>query len=1457
MLSITLLTVGVIFALRYPSVQTYVSKKTANYLSEQLGTKISVGNVYINPFRSVEIKGLTVNDRKGKKMLYAKSITATFSLAKLFNNEFEVRKLSLENAYFQYEIYKDSTNLSFLINYFAPKKKGPKKSKSKLSINLRQVQLHDNHVKLVDHRWSRKHNGLNFNDLDIQGISGLLDEIQFNEQELQANIEQLTFNDKSGLHVRELSAKSYISAKKMTFKELTLRTSRSKIGNYLQFEYDHFASFEHFVDSVHVTATLDQAFLDSRDIAFFAPDMSKVRFLTTIQQAELWGTVADIKARSVNLKTGKQTAFQGNLRIAGLPDIERTKFDFDIKRLVTSANDLESLVPDLADMRSFTLPAQLHRLGNISYTGDLDGYYHNFTLDGKAETGLGLIDAKATVAIRPTLQYAGQINSSNFNIGELLNAKSLATAGFDFQFDGTSSDKLSLQLAGQGRFHNFFFKGYEYDQILFEGEIQDRLFTATGSIQDEQAKLEFDGEIDWDTETPIYTLSSDIEVLNLKDLRLFTEDSIVVKKSNLRATMHGNSLNSLNGHIYSDHIQFQSSRGEFVMDYLDFNSEGDEQSKLLTLKSDVVDGVLNGQIDLNTIAAYFRSLAMRYAPAINIDAAPYNPQNFDLQVTIKSFDAVSALFDPNLRLEDGANLKATFSSADYTANFSAFSPVVSYKGLKITNLALSEQADDKAFSLSVYADRLSMSDSAYVEHVSMHNTLANDSLHFKMTLSENDRANYLNLNGNIHFAQNKPAYIKFDRSEIVLNREQWTINEDADLRVSKGKFYLNNLLIIRDKQQISLNGILSDDDADRLDIAFSDFSLSSLAGVTKPMGIELQGSMSGDVHVQSVFKKPTLSTDINTTPIIFNNLPIGTLNIRADFDPASGLMLLSSKLQDIDGRGIDLAGTYDLKSSQNALRLRGKINDLDIGILQPFLKNLVSNVYGKLSGDLTIEGTIRHPKINGSSTIPEASFLVDYLQTRYQLTNQSCLIHDNRLLLNNWRFSDINRSTATAKGYIDLDNLTNPVLDINVDAKNFQILNTGRKDNELFFGTAYASGRFGFKGPVNAVIIDINATSNPNTVITIPFNSSLKVSDNDFFYFTTPDSASLEAPLSKQLFEGLTMNMDLNLTRDAEINLENNIGSLKGLGTGSVSLRMASVGDFEMFGDYLILAGKFHFTAQDFFNKFFDLKEGGTIRWAGKPGEATVNLSATYQQRTSVAPLYNAAGRTENNDRILAQADMILKGTLSQPEISFDLNFPQDPYVKDELQGYLSDGNNVNQQAISLIVRRSFTPASTQEFGREVNNTLLSAGTEIAFNQLNSIISQSLNMNFLDLNIRSFNDASASLRFFDDRLILTGGVSDRSRSQLNDLTVFSDQIATDAEITFRLRQDGNLVLRAYNRLNTRNFLFTPYSDYISAVGVVYRQEFNTLGEFWRKLWIWNERKQRADQYVVPDSLSAN
>src|SRR5690606_37364040 len=124
-----------------------------------------------------------------------------------------------------------------------------------------------------------------------------------------------------------------------------------------------------------------------------------------------------------------------------------------------------------------------------------------------------------------------------------------------------------------------------------------------------------------------------------------------------------------------------------------------------------------------------------------------------------------------------------------------------------------------------------------------------------------------------------------------------------------------------------------------------------------------------------------------------------------------------------------------------------------------------------------------------------------------------------------------------------------------------------------------------------------------------------------------------------------------------------------------------------------------NYVIPNFANKVFEIAEGGLIRWTGDPTEANINLRAVYSVRTGLSNLYSAAGRTlENDNRIVAEAIMNLNGPLLSPVITFDLNFPGRPTVRDELQSYLSDQSNVFYQAINLLVRRSFAPAGSDRF---------------------------------------------------------------------------------------------------------------------------------------------------------------
>src|SRR5690606_27591983 len=279
-----------------------------------------------------------------------------------------------------------------------------------------------------------------------------------------------------------------------------------------------------------------------------------------------------IKAQDVQLRTGKQTKLSGNFTIDGLPIIERTQFEMELEELTSSAQDLERLVPPLANMQSFDLPEMTHRFGQLTYQGKLSGLYHDFKINGTAKTDLGIIRTQTAINLRPILQYTGHIQSEGFNLGNLIQANILDTSGFTVEFDGEGNKKENLHLTADGALQQIFIKGHTYDHINFNSSFINQILAAEGKVQDPYASLNFKGEVNLFEDVPIYTFQSAVQHLNLKRTHLFERDSILIKNSDLQAVLSGNTLNSLIGEVLSDHIEFTSTRGEFSISYLDFSS---------------------------------------------------------------------------------------------------------------------------------------------------------------------------------------------------------------------------------------------------------------------------------------------------------------------------------------------------------------------------------------------------------------------------------------------------------------------------------------------------------------------------------------------------------------------------------------------------------------------------------------------------------------------------------------------------------------------------------------------------------------------------------------------------------------------------------------------------------------------------------------------------------------------
>jgi hypothetical protein len=254
--------------------------------------------------------------------------------------------------------------------------------------------------------------------------------------------------------------------------------------------------------------------------------------------------------------------------------------------------------------------------------------------------------------------------------------------------------------------------------------------------------------------------------------------------------------------------------------------------------------------------------------------------------------------------------------------------------------------------------------------------------------------------------------------------------------------------------------------------------------------------------------------------------------------------------------------------------------------------------------------------------------------------------------------------------------------------------------------------------------------------------------------------------------------------------------------------------------------------------------------------------------RTDINPLYTAAGATppKGDEQVLVQADLIITKSLLQPTIDFDFNFPNDPSIKDDLGTYLNDYNNRSQQALSIIVRRSFASGNPSSLTNQVLGTAGDAVSEFAFNKLNTFISQSNIKNF-DLSLRSFNDASATLRLFDSRLSLNGslfsntGSSDISFTNTN-TSLFNSSFTSltkDFEAQYLLQKNGALTARySYRVLNTTtlNTIDQLSVQYVNGIGLVYQNDFDSFSEFFRNIFRnGNRHKNTPAPPVTPSTTT--
>lgn len=1467
--TLILLIIGLFISLQFKPVQTYLAKKAAEKLSKDWNTQVYVGALQVKSFKTVELDSLYIEDLDKDTLLFSPSFRVELNYIPFDLKNISIKSVKMDNGKFYLKQFKDrSTNLTFIINYFkAPKKK--KKKETTINLSLDKIALNNISFKYKNFNAIKPVKGVNFDDIYLRNFSTTISDLDTKNHLAKMNVKNMTFKEKSGFYLKNLSTEAVIDSNKMEFKELLLETKDSKISDYFMMKYSSFKDFNKFNSRVFMQSNFRNSKINSSDIAFFSPNLAKSTVLLQFN-GKVSGFVNNLKAKDLIIQSGQATYVKGDFSVKGLPLIKETLLDLNFQQISTNKKDIDYIIARATGNKKSLIPAFVDKLGTINYKGRFSGFINDFISYGEFKTRAGRLgtDINLKIGKDNIPSYEGTLKAIDFNLGQLTGTAKLGRTSLNAKISGKGFKINTLQEKIKSEVQYFEYNGYRYSNIDLNGQFINKVFTGLVKVNDSNLDLDFNGQIDLNPKNPIYNFNAQIRGANLQKLN-FTKDTIQLD-AELTTNFSGTNLENIQGLVSANRIQLSNSKNSFIVDSVNLRAQGNGRQRSLSIGSDILDASIKGQYDLNTFPSYFKSIVSKYIPGSGLNFIKPGDQDFEFSLNVKYFDPISILFIPDLKIPEQATFTGKFVSAKNIATLNGYIKLIQFKKIKINDLIIDEGTTDEAMNLFISSERIDITDSLYIKNVNIANILRNDSLNLNIKLSDKDAINQLDLNSLVEFKAEGEERIKLSilPSDIVINKEIWKIQEKVSFSFDEGRgkgeafnlfrrTKISGFELFKDNQMLTIDGIISANPEDELTIGFNTFKLASLNPLSKPLGITLGGMLNGKATLSSLRSTPKLDAGIKIDSLKYNNLAIGDLFMTAGVDNSTNLINVKVDIIDKGRKNLEIDGTYNANPEQNSLDMKVMMNKNEVVIFQPLLKHLVSNMNGQVSADLTVTGKLNNPQINGSLSLINAGMTVNYLKTPYKINDQ-VEVENSVIKLKNLKIKDIKNNEAIANGTVDMANPNNPDIRLDIRANKFMALNTTSKDNPLYYGVAYGTGLFRFNGPTNDMRIDIDAKTESGTIFNIPLNSSATVSKNDFITFVSSDT-TLNKP-KEPSFKGLTMDFNLQVDENSEVNIFTDLGRLSGRGKSELSLNITSLGDFEMYGDYLISSGKFQFTAQDFINKQFKISEGGSIRWTGNPIEAAINLKALYEVRTAIAPLYLAAGRSsQDNQKVAAEAVMNLSGPLMSPSISFDINFPGNAYIKDELQSYLSDVNNTNQQALSLIVRRSFAGSADQNsgIGGLATSTVISAGSELFFNQLNTILSQSLNLNFVDLNIKSLNEAGASIRFLKDRLIISGGVTNRlnSTSTFSDFSVIGGNslIARDVEAIYLLNKNGDLVIRASNKPNNRSFLsnLSANNEYVSAVGLVYRKDFDSFKELLSILLGEKRKKERSKENPLP------
>ena len=1433
MLALLLLFIILLIVFSIPAVQTSVARKITNSLRESKDVDISIGKVGITYGGKLDLRDVLIRDHHEDTLIYSQKVsTSLTSFKSLLNNNPTLGSTNARNLQFNLKIFEgeDRDNLNIFLNKLKEEKK--KKAGSFL-MTIDDLEVIGGKFSYINENASNPEFVV-IDDLNLNASDFLLE-----NSDIYVNVRKLSGLEKRGLKIDFLSTDFSYTQANMKLDNLKLKTPESALD--VNITFDTSSGFSDFANSVPVTAEFKSATVSTNDLQPFYDqfgDDQKLEFTTNLQ-----GRLNNFTLSQLNLRGMDRTSLNGELVVKNSMPGADDKFSLqgDLNELSTNYYDLINLLPQL--LRE-NLPKELQEFGNLQLHGDvlISANFLKVKADLFSQLGTADVDMEMndySEKIKAT--YKGNLVVSDFNLGKLFSLPNFGVTTFDINFNGRGFTQESLNTEVRGKVSKLVYKGYAYNNLKLRGTLKAPVFNGNFISLDPNLRMEFNGLADFSKETYLYDFEASVDYADLNALNLVERDSVAVFKGDVIMNMKGSNLNNIAGTILLLNTSYKNESDSYVFRDLKVTSTFDGPVRTIEVISpDVINGTVEGVFDVKEVPALVEnavgSLYTNYRPN-KITTNQYLSFDFDI------YNKIVEVFYPEITLAPNTRIRGSVESDESEFRLAFKSPEI--KAFKNLFKEVNIQVDNSNPLFNTFIEVDSVATGIYkISDFNLINVTLNDTLFIRSEFRggpKNDDEFNMNMYHTIN--ENNNSVVGIQKSDIKFKKSTWHLNEanNKSNRVIFDKGFRNvridSLILSHQEEEIRLTGEMRDSTYKDFKMQFENVDLYKITpDIDK---LSMGGVVNGNLNLLQQKGAYYPNTSLTIRDLVINDTPLGNLNLDVMGNKDLSFYNVNTTLRNKGLESLSAIGGIMVERNSSEIDLELSLQNFDMSAFSPIGGDVITNIRGLVSGDADVTGNYRNPDISGRLGLKKAGLSVPYLNVDYAFEEDAVV----NLTQQQFEFDDIEitdtkyGTKGMLDGVISHKNFRKWILGLNISTNRLLVLDTEADEDALYYGTAFLGGNASIYGPTSELVIDVVGTTGRGTVFKIPISDTEAIGDNSFIHFLSPEEkvarlAGQEIEL--QEVKGLELNFDLDVTSDALVEIDVDGSILRGRGAGTLLIEINTLGKFNMWGDFIANTGEYIFN-YGALQKRFAVQPGGSINWSGSPAQADLDMSAVYEAHANPAIILENPGVSR---RIPVDVVINLEGELLQPDISFDLEYPNvTSAVRSELEYKIGTSGNTEAQAFSLLALGQFyTP---DVFGGNAGSALLGGVFQSASSGLfSSLLGDESGVFEVGLNYEQGSrtpEQSTADRFgvtlstqISERVLINGQVGVPVGG------VTETVIVGNIEIEFLLNEEGNLRAKIFNRENNIQYIGEELG-FTQGVGLSYQVDFDTFKELLKKV----------------------